>query len=185
MIERDDGHTIAALVCEDIAHMDEVIELLRIVGPTMVVALLLDGPQLASRWTARYASVLADDPGSAVLTLTSYGMVANAWGEDRPASSVVALWKDNARGIREISLDPDAQGILLGLDGLPAIRRAADGRSPEINTSDLRLAEVTQLRADMDVRRRVVEGSGQPSLSSASVVEPGALVGAELDVDRL
>ena len=37
--------------------------------------LLLDGPQLTSRWAARYASVLADDPGSAVMTLTSYGMV--------------------------------------------------------------------------------------------------------------
>jgi hypothetical protein len=57
----------------------------------MVVALLLDGPQLASRWTARYASMLLDDPGSAVLTLTSYGMVANAWHEDLPPSSVVAL----------------------------------------------------------------------------------------------
>lgn len=167
MIERDDGHTIAALVCEDIAHMDEVIELLRVVGPTMVVALLLDGPQLASRWTARYASVLADDPGSAVLTLTSYGMVANAWGEDRPASSVVALGKDNARGIHEISPDTDAQGILLGLDSVPAIRRAADGRSPELNTSDLHLADVTQLRAALDVRPRVVEGSGRPSLSPA------------------
>ena len=102
MIERDDGHTIAALICEDLAQMDDVTELLRAVGPTMVVALLLDGPQLASRWSARYASVLADDPGSAVLTLTSYGMVANAWREGVPPSSVVALWKDRARGLREI-----------------------------------------------------------------------------------
>lgn len=61
------------------------------------------------------------------------------------------LWKDNARGIREINLDPDAQGILLAPDSLPAIRRAADGRSPELDTSDLRLAEVTQLRAAVDV----------------------------------
>ena len=147
MIERDDGHTIAALVCEDLAQQDEVVELLRAVGPTMVVALLLDGPQIASRWTARYASVLADDPGSAVLTLTSSGMVANAWPEGRPPSSVVALWKDNARGLREISLHADAEGILLGLHRHQAIRRAADGRTPEHNTSDLRLGKVTQLRA--------------------------------------
>ena len=98
IIERDHGHTIAALVCEDLAHIDEVFDLLRTVGPTLVVALLLDGPQLGFRWTARYASVLADDPGSAVLTLTSYGMVANAWRDGQPPSSVVALWKDNARG---------------------------------------------------------------------------------------
>ena len=83
VLERDDGHVIASLVCEDLAHIDDVVDLMRAVGPTLVVALLLDGPQLASRWTARYASVLSDDPGSAVLTLTSYGMVANAWRDRR------------------------------------------------------------------------------------------------------
>ena len=59
VLERDDGHVIASLVCEDLAHIDDVVELIRAVGPTLVVALLLDGPQLASRWTARYASVLS------------------------------------------------------------------------------------------------------------------------------
>lgn len=168
IIERDDGHTIAALVCEDLAQMDDVVELLRVVGPTMVVALLLDGPQLASRWTARYASMLADDPGSAVLTLTSYGMVANAWRKDRPPSSVVALWKDGARGMREISLDADAQGILLALHSQPAIRRAADGRAPEDDSRDLQIADVTQLRASRYVASgHVAEEPGQPSLSSA------------------
>ena len=84
VLERDDGHVIASLVCEDLAHIDDVVELMRAVGPTLVIALLLDGPQLASRWTARYASVLSDDPGSAVLTLTSYGMVANAGAPANP-----------------------------------------------------------------------------------------------------
>jgi hypothetical protein len=36
MIERDDGQTIAALVCEDLAQMDAVVDLLRAVGPTLV-----------------------------------------------------------------------------------------------------------------------------------------------------
>jgi hypothetical protein len=147
MIQRGDGHTIASLVCEDLAHFDHVLELLRAVGPTLLVALLLDGPQLASRWTARYASVLADNAGSAVLTLTSYGMVANAWLPDRPPSSVVALWRDNARALHEIKLDPGAHGILLALDRQPAIRRAADGRLPKHDVSDLRLVDVTQLQA--------------------------------------
>jgi hypothetical protein len=147
MVERDEGDAIAALVCEDLAQLDEVADLLRAVGPTLVVALLLDGPQLASRWTARYASVLADDPGSSVLTLTSYGMVANAWRPDRPASSVVALWRDNARGQREIELEPGAEGILLSLSRSQAIRRAADGRAPRRDSSDLRLSKITQLRA--------------------------------------
>ena len=74
-LEFGGGITFVAVVCEDLARLDAVAELLRTVGPTLVVTVLLDGPQLASRWTARYASVLADDPGSAVLTLTSFGMV--------------------------------------------------------------------------------------------------------------
>ena len=61
---------------ENLARLDEVAELLRDVGPSVVVTILLDGPQLASRWTARYASVLADDPGTAVLTLTASGLLA-------------------------------------------------------------------------------------------------------------
>ena len=91
ILERGDGDVIASLVCEDLAHLDDVIDLIRAVGPTLVVALLLDGPQLASRWTARYASVLSDDPGSAVLTLSSYGMVANAWRHGDPVRCRRAL----------------------------------------------------------------------------------------------
>ena len=62
--------TQASLVCEDLAQNDDVAQLIRSVGPTVVICVLLDGPQLTSRWAARYASVLADDPGSAVLTLS-------------------------------------------------------------------------------------------------------------------
>jgi hypothetical protein len=147
VLERDDGQVFASLVCEDLAQLDDVLDLMRAVGPTLVVALLLDGPQLASRWTARYASMLSDDPGSAVLTLTSYGMVANARGNGDPPSSVVALWKDNTRGMREIALDADAQAILLALECQPAIRRAADGRPPTHDSVDLRLSDIIQLRA--------------------------------------
>ena len=159
VLERDDGHVIAALVCEDLAQIDDVVELIRAVGPTLVIALLLDGPQLASRWTARYASVLSDDPGSAVLTLTSHGMVANARRPAEPPSSVVALWKDNARGTREIRLDTDAQGILLALERHPAIRRAADGRPPKQDAIDLRLSDVIQLRAGTQSELRAPAGS--------------------------
>lgn len=159
VLERADGHVIASLVCEDLAHIDDVVELIRAVGPTLVVALLLDGPQLASRWTARYASVLSDDPGSSVLTLTSYGMVANARPTAEPPSSVVALWKDNTRGTREIRLDADAQGILLALEREPAIRRAADGRTPEHDVIDLRLSDVIQLRVGTQSELRAPAGS--------------------------
>jgi hypothetical protein len=75
-------------------------------------------------------------------------MVGNAWQAGRPPSSVVALWKDNARALHEIKLDADAQAILLRLERQPGIRRAADGRLPKHDATDLRLAAVTQVRAE-------------------------------------
>ncbi len=44
---------------------------IRSVGPNLVIVLLMDGPQLVRRWPGKYATVLSDDPGSAVLTVTS------------------------------------------------------------------------------------------------------------------
>jgi hypothetical protein len=119
-----------ALVCEDLAQNGHVAELIRSVGPTVVMTGLLDGPQLTSRWAARYASVLADDPGSAVLTLTSYGMVQRSRPHRRDASPVVALWRDPSRGFREIPLESGAQAVLLTVCMDRATRRSADGRWP-------------------------------------------------------
>ena len=50
-----EGLTICPLVCEDLARPDPVTDVIRAVAPTLVVGLLLDGPQLAARWPARYA----------------------------------------------------------------------------------------------------------------------------------
>ena len=57
--------------------------------------------------------MLADDPGSAVLTLTSFGMVQRSRPGGRDPSTVVALWKDPERGFREIPLESGAQAVLL------------------------------------------------------------------------
>jgi hypothetical protein len=146
-LELSAGLTLVAVVCEDLARLDEVAELLRDVGPTLVVTILLDGPQLASRWTARYASVLADDPGSAVLTLSASGMVRRSRPPGAPPSSVVALWKDPTRGLREISLDPGAHGVLISLAATPARRRSADGRRPVDNATGLVVAAVHPVTA--------------------------------------
>jgi hypothetical protein len=80
--------TFCVLICEDLAQSDTLPEVLRRVGPTLVYAPLLDGPQITSRWAARYASVFAD-PGSAVLTLTSsaWSSVANRWDTTSHRSS--------------------------------------------------------------------------------------------------
>jgi hypothetical protein len=139
--------TLAALVCEDLAQSDDVAELIRQVGPTIVLTALLDGPQLNSRWAARYASVLADDPGSAVMTLTSYGMVQRSRPRGREASPVVALWKDPSRGVREIPLEAGAHGVLLTLCTDRATRRSADARIPIDNGTSCFDVAVHQIRA--------------------------------------
>jgi hypothetical protein len=146
-VELGDEIAIVCLVCEDLAQIDSVVEVIRSVGPTVVFTPLLDGPQLSSRWAARYASVLADDPGSAVLTLTSYGMVQRCRPQRRDASPMVALWKDPVRGLREIPLEVGAQGILLTLSGDRATRRSADGRCPVDNLTDYFDVAVHQVRA--------------------------------------
>jgi hypothetical protein len=146
-VELGDEITMVSLVCEDLAQIDDVGEIIRSVGPTVVVTPLLDGPQLASRWAARYASILADDPGSSVLTLTSYGMVKRSRPRGHESSPVIALWKDPVRGIREIPLEAGAQGVLLTICGDRATRRSADGRSPIDNVTEHFDVAVHQVRA--------------------------------------
>ena len=96
----------------------------------LVIALLMDGPQLASRWPARYATVLADDPGSSVLTLTSVGMAELSRPPNVQATSrAVALWKDAKSGEAvSIELPPSMEGVILSLSRKLVMEYAADGR---------------------------------------------------------
>jgi hypothetical protein len=159
VVEVGEGITIVSLVCEDLAQNDTVAEVIRSIGPTIVSTALLDGPQLTSRWSARYASVLADDPGSAVMTLTSFGMAQRSRPAGLDASPVIALWKDPARGAREISLEPGAQGVLLTVCGARATRRSADGRWPVESGTHYFDVAVHQIRASD-------AGSGPPESPS-------------------
>jgi hypothetical protein len=147
VVELADGVTLVSLVCEDLARLDEVADLLRAIGPTLVITTLLDGPQLASRWTARYASVLADDPGSAVVTLTSFGFAQRSRPAGRPPSRLVSLWKDPVRGLREIPLDVDAHAELIHIQIGRTTRHSADGRRPVANVADVRAEGVRPIRA--------------------------------------
>jgi hypothetical protein len=146
-VELGGAVTLAALVCEDLAQADEVASVIRAVGPTIVVTPLLDGPQLNSRWGARYAGVLADDPGSAVLTLTSFGMTQRCRPVGRSPSRVVALWKGHGQLAREIPLDHGAHAILLSATIGRAIRRSFDGRRPGHDGSEFSSVSVRQIRA--------------------------------------
>ena len=139
--------TISVLICEDLARPDPVGNILRAVGPNLVIALLQDGPQLASRWSARCATVLADDPGCSVLTVTSAGMAAISRPPQEVARGstfrqVVALWKDKETGTCEIVLPDDAQGIVLCMTNTYEKEWTADGRHDSESAGTLRLSGV-------------------------------------------
>ena len=122
--------TVTTLVCEDLARQEPVTEVVRSVGPNLIFALLMDGPQLKSRWSSRYASVLAEDPGCSVLTLTSLGMSRRSQGGD-PAndrSHTIALWRDSVYGERELSIRPGEDACLLSLVCKTAEEFTIDGR---------------------------------------------------------
>src|SRR5262249_29399592 len=163
-LEMGDEVALACLVCEDLAQIDSVGEVIRSVGPTCVFTPLLDGPQLSSRWAARYASVLADDPGWAVLTLTSLGMVQRCRPHGRDSAPVIALRKDPERGFREIKLESGAQGVVLTLCGAYTARRSADGRRRVDNATEYFDVAVHQIRA--------TSGGTQPSSQRPSHAPP-------------
>jgi hypothetical protein len=140
------GVTVAPLVCEDLARLDEVADLIRRIGPSLVVAVLLDGPQLAARWPCRYSSVLADEPGSAVLTLTSLGMAARSRPPGTRRSRVVAHWNTRTDGLHELELAPGAAALLVTASVEGQTLWTADGRCHR-DVPGLRLAGVRQLRA--------------------------------------
>jgi hypothetical protein len=124
--------TIAALICEDLARQDPVADVLRAVGPNLLVALLMDGPQLQKRWSARYATVFADDPGCSVLCLTSSGManLSNAQSDldNVESKCIVGLWKDARGPARQIELQRDCDAIVLSLNREYRREWSADGR---------------------------------------------------------
>jgi hypothetical protein len=173
-VELGGAVTLASLVCEDLAQADEVASVIRAVGPTIVVAPLLDGPQLSCRWGARYAGVLADDPGSAVLTLTSFGMTQRSRPRGRHPSRVVSLWKGHGQLAHEIPLDAGADAILLSATVGPAIRRSFDGRRPGHDGSEFSSVSVRQIRAS--------SGGTRPPHASAGLTQQLRLAAGELTI---
>jgi hypothetical protein len=138
---------ITTLICEDLARQDPVAELVRAVGPNLVIALLMDGPQIEQRWSARYATVLADDPGSSVLTVTSAGMVALNRLRGSQKSNSVALWRDAvSQKTVPIELKKNARGVSLLLRLTNQEEWTADGRSDEGSSTYPTLEKITQLR---------------------------------------
>ena len=146
----DDWLTVCALICEDLARQDPVAEVVRAVGPNLVIALLMDGPQLNSRWPARYATVLADDPGSSVLTLTSVGMAELSRPPSiQERSRAIALWKDAKTGEAvSIELPQNADGVVLSLSRVFRNEWAADGRDDGRSTGYPTLSGIHYVSSD-------------------------------------
>lgn len=138
---------MAPLICEDLARPDPVADVIRAVGPNLVIALLMDGPQLGARWPGRYASALADDPGSSILTVTSLGMATRSVPPGMAPKRTVALWKDPAEGAFEIDLEGGAGAVLLTIAAEFVEEFTADGRSDGGAAVRLVLADVQQIRA--------------------------------------
>lgn len=122
--------TLATLICEDLARVDPCQELIRSIGPNLVLVLLMDGPQLKPRWPGRYATVLADDPGCSVLTLTSLGLINRQRLNGEPCPLSIALWKDDENDAREVHI---AEGDLAAVLSLTPRRKtesfSMDGRN--------------------------------------------------------
>ncbi len=141
----NDWLALCHLICEDLARIDPVSQCLRAMGPNLILALLMDGPQLVRRWPGRYATVFADDPGSSVLTVTSLGMALLSRPAGTQPEPIVALWKDSIRGDVEIKLQPDAQGIVLTLWAEAVEEFTSDGRSDGGTAARLVLGGIQQI----------------------------------------
>lgn len=139
----NDWLALTALICEDLARQEPVGEVIRGIGPTLLMALLSDGPQLKGRWSARYASVLADDPGTAVLSLTSKGMMDRSKSEDpkvnETAKPIIGLWKDMVNSWSEFELKEKGNALLFTISSKYREEFTLDGRS------DRKFASVFQL----------------------------------------
>lgn len=120
-------YQLSPLICEDLARQDPVGPVIRALGPTLIIALLLDGPQLTNRWPGRYASILADDPGAGVLSVTPLGMTLRSDGSGFPPSRVCALWSEPGQ-TQELELEAGKDAILLNLEKLEKDQWSADGR---------------------------------------------------------
>lgn len=139
--------TVCPLICEDLARQDPIADLIRTVGPTLVIAILMDGPQLLHRWAGKYASVLGDDPGSAVITLTSFGMVQRSQVPGLEPSRTIALWS-SPDAKTEIRLEEKAEAVLLSLSVDERKEKSSDGREEMGGTPSLSLAGLRQIKLD-------------------------------------
>jgi hypothetical protein len=142
-----DRWSVTTLICEDLAREDPAQQIVRSVGPNLILSLLMDGPQISKRWSSRYATVLADDPGSAVLTVNSLALVdrsnetlardkkMDVSEMDRP----IALWRDDTGLTESICLSRGDKAACLTIYEYETNEFTLDGRRNSNNSIALRL----------------------------------------------
>jgi hypothetical protein len=133
----DERILVTSLICEDLAQADPIGDVIRAIGPNLVICLLADGPQINSRWSARYATGLADDPGCSVLTLSSMGMVNSSMPESSDTmrrQGVIGQWKDPTSQNQELILPDGASGLVACLSLSEGSSHSLDGRMFERKT---------------------------------------------------
>lgn len=121
---------LTSMICEDLARSDPCHDILRAIGPNLLFALLMDGPQTEGRWPARYAATLADDPGTSVLTVTSMSLMdrTNKAKLFKVPSYTVAMWRDESGVTKSLALDEGSKSLLLTLKPHAVEDQTIDGR---------------------------------------------------------
>lgn len=123
------GSVMTALICEDLARIEPCQVALRAVGPNLVFVLLMDSAQVVGRWPHQYAGVLADDPGSSVMTLTSFGLIERASRSMNFTSRSIGMWREPTGDTTEIDLPPGFHAQLLTLRKEFTPERTLDART--------------------------------------------------------
>ena len=139
--------------------------MIRAVGPNLVFALLMDGPQLSHRWPGRYAMALADDPGSSVLSVTSLGLLERSNHRYQSSKRIIALWRDPLGTTRELDLPKDKQALLLSLTRKATEEYTLDGRGDGGSAYIWRLGGCVPITSGLtgnDLKRIMIAGNGDP-----------------------
>lgn len=78
---------------------------------------------------SKSASVLNEDPGTSVLTVTALGMALRSRPFGQGPNRTIAFWKDTHFGDRPIEMDAGSEGVVLALWAERVEEFTADGRS--------------------------------------------------------
>ena len=177
----NDWLSITALICEDLARQEPVGEVIRGIGPTILTALLSDGPQIKERWSARYASVLADDPGTSVLSVTSKGMAERSRKSDgmtdKGKELTIGLWKDLVKSWDLLKLESDHDALMFTISSKFVEEHTLDGRD------DSGAASVFKM--DSIVAEQIKLNRGEKSTEASSNIEGLSTLKSWLDLRTL